>query len=133
MRIPGADQAIIDHEKIVQYLLNLDHPDGGPKAVVLAYAGFSVNRPEELESALRGQHLSRAAQKGKSSIFGEKFEILGPLEGPTNWVMIRSIWIIRHGEAVPRLITLIPEKRNDSLIPPSDRDEANPRRKPLPR
>ena len=111
MRIPGADRAIISHEKIVHYLLNLDHPDGGSKAAVLMHAGFSAERPEELEHALRTQHLSLAAQKGKPSPFGEKHETLGPLTGPAGRVMVRSIWIIRHGESAPRLITLIPEKQ----------------------
>jgi len=51
MRIPGADRAIISREKIVRYLLNLDHPDGGSKAVVPEHAGYSARRPEELEWA----------------------------------------------------------------------------------
>ena len=111
MRIPGADGAIIDREKIVQYLLNLDHPDGGSKAAVLARAGFSAARPEELEHALRTQHLSMAATRGKLSAYGEKHVIVGPLTGPADRVMIRSIWIVRYGERVPRLITLVPEKQ----------------------
>jgi len=111
MRIPGADRAIISREKIVKYLLNLDHPDGRSKAAVLVHAGFSADRPEELEHALRTQHLSLTARKGKPSAFGEKQEIVGPLTGPAGRVMVRSIWIIRPGESVPRLITLIPEKQ----------------------
>jgi hypothetical protein len=111
MRIPGADRAIVSREKIVQYLLNVDHPDGGSKAAVLALAGFSADRPEELELALRSQHLSLTANKGKPSAYGEKYEIVGLLTGPAGRVMVRSIWIIRQGEAVPRLITLVPEKQ----------------------
>ncbi len=111
MRIPGAEHATISREKIVQYLLNVDHPDGGSKAAVLAHAGFSAGRPEELEEALRTQHLSLAATRGKPSEYGEKYEIVGPLRGPAGRVMVRSIWIVRHGERVPRLITLIPEKQ----------------------
>ncbi len=111
MPIPNANAAIISREKIVQYLLNLDHPDGGSKAAVLAHAGFSADRPEELEHALRSEHLSLAAQKGKPSAYGEKHEIVGPLTGPAGRVMVRSIWMVRHGEHVPRLITLIPENQ----------------------
>jgi hypothetical protein len=111
MRIPGADRAIISRGKIVEYLLNLDHPDGGSKAAVLAHAGFSAERPDELELALRIQHLSLAANRGKPSAYGEKYEIVGPLAGPIDRVIDRSIWIIRHGEPVPRLITLVPEKQ----------------------
>ncbi len=110
MRIPGADRAIISREKIVEYLLNLDHPDGGSKAELLARAGFAANRPEELEQALRAQHLSLDANKGKPSAFGEKYEIIGPLTGAAGRVIVRSVWIIRAGEAAARLITLVPEK-----------------------
>jgi hypothetical protein len=110
MRIPNADAAVISREKIVQYLLNLDHPDGRSKAALLGHAGFSADRPEELEQALRAQHLSLAAKKGKLSAYGEKYEVVGPLAGPRGRVMVRSIWIIRQEEAAPRLITLVPEK-----------------------
>ncbi|MGW8255991.1 MAG: DUF6883 domain-containing protein [Thermoguttaceae bacterium] len=82
MRIPNADGAIISLEKIVQYLLNVDHPDGGSKAALLAHIGFSMDHPKELENALREQHLPLEAKTGKPSAFGEKFEILGPLTGP---------------------------------------------------
>jgi len=111
MRIPGADRAIIPIDKIVQYLLNLDHPDGGSKAAVLARAGFSADRPREFDLALRNQHLPLEAEKGRSSAYGEKYEIVGALDGPSGRVLVRSIWIIRHGERFPRLITLIPEKQ----------------------
>jgi hypothetical protein len=110
MRIPNADGAIIAREKIVEYLLNLDHPDGGSKAALLTHCGFSADRPSELENALREQHLPLEARAGKPSAFSEKFEIIGPLVGPLDRVMVRSIWIIRHGERVPRLITLVPEQ-----------------------
>jgi hypothetical protein len=111
MRIPGADRAIISREKIVQYLLNVDHPDGGSKAALLVRAGFSTDRPEELEQVLRNQLLPQTAEGGKPSAYGEKYEIVGSLTGPTGRVMVRSIWIVRQGEHVPRLITLVPEKQ----------------------
>ncbi len=109
MRIPDADHAIISREKIVAYLLNPDHPDGGSKAVVLEHAGFSLQHPEELEQALRTQHLSSEAEQGKPSAFGRKYEVVGELRGPVDRVTMRSVWIIRHGESAPRLITLVPE------------------------
>jgi hypothetical protein len=110
MRIPNADSAIISREKIVRYLLNIDHPDGGSKAALLARVGFSADRPQVLENALREQHLTAEARLGKPSTYGDKFEIVSPLAGPAGRVMVRSIWIVRHGERVPRLITLVPEK-----------------------
>jgi hypothetical protein len=111
MRIPAAERAIIPFEKLADYLLDIDHPDGGPKArLFAAVAGFSADRPEEFERALR-QHLTREAQSGKASPFGQKYEITGPLEGPEGSVRVTSVWIIRYGEETPRLITVVPKDK----------------------
>jgi len=109
MRIPAADQALIAIEKLVDYLLNVDHPDGGTKARVFAHAGFSVERPEEFEQALREQHLTRDARPGKDSPFGNKYEITAFLKGPSGEVLVTSVWMVRRGEVIPRLITVVPE------------------------
>ncbi len=109
MQIPLAEQAFIPVEKLTDYLLNVDHADGGPKARVFAHAGFRAEAPEEFELALREQHLTRDARLGKPSPFGTKYEISGRLIGPTGTVFETSVWIIRHGETVPRLITVVPE------------------------
>jgi hypothetical protein len=58
------------------------------------------------------QILSREAEPGRPSPYGQKYEILGPLTGPsgaTAWV--RTIWIVRVGETKARLVTLIPEEK----------------------
>lgn len=109
MQIPAADEAFIAIEKLVDYLLNVDHPDGSPKARVFAHAGFDVERPAEFEKAPREQHLTRDARPGKDSPFGNKYEITAYLKGPTGEVLVTSVWMIRHGEAIPRLITVVPE------------------------
>ena len=114
MKIPGADNALISMDKVVRYLLNPDHPDGASKAQVLAHAGFDFDRPEELEDALRSQLLGRDARLGRSSAFGTKYEVSGPLTGPRGSVMVTSVWMIRHGESFPRLITLVPERGESS-------------------
>jgi len=111
MHIPGAERALISKEKLVRYLLNLDHPDGPSKARVLAHAGFDSTRPEELEETLREQHLASHAREGGPSPFGAKYEITHVLSGPKASIMATSVWIIRHGESFPRLITLIPEPK----------------------
>jgi hypothetical protein len=109
MRIPLANEAVIPLEKLTQYLLNVDHPDGGPKARVLAHAGFSVVSPAEFERALREQHLTLDARTGKPSPYGTKYEITGRLRGPAGEVLVTSVWIIRNGETASRLITVVPE------------------------
>lgn len=109
MPIPGAEGAVISREKIIAYLLNPDHPDGAAKARVLAHAGFEVSNPELLERALRKQHLTSDGREGRFSPFGRKYEITGPLAGPIGTVTVTSVWMIRHGETTPRLVTIVPE------------------------
>jgi hypothetical protein len=116
MRIPSAADALIASEKIVDYLLNVDHPDGGPKARVLLSAGFDRDRPGESERALREQHLTRDARPGKPSPFGTKYEITGALQGRRGSVVVESIWIIRHGETMPRLVTVVPVPRRITVV-----------------
>ena len=112
MRIPLADRAIISIEKLADYLLDIDHNDGGPKARFFALAGFSRERPDEFAESLRRHHLTRDARPGKLSPFGVKYEITGVLEGPLGEVHATSVWIIRYGETAPRLITVVPENKS---------------------
>jgi hypothetical protein len=89
--------------------LTFEHPDGASKARVLAHAGFDAARPWELERSLREQHLSLDAHYGRSSPFGDKYEITGWLAGSKGRVWVTSVWIIGRSEPAPRLITIIPE------------------------
>ena len=102
---------IIVPEKLRDYLLNFNNPEGKPKARFLKAMGYERKNWQVLENDLRKQHLSVEASLGKKSIYGTKYEIFAPIMGPNSkkrW--LRSIWMIRHGESIPRFITLIPEK-----------------------
>jgi hypothetical protein len=112
MRIPEAENAVVVEAKVVEYLLNVDHPDGAPKARLLVRAGFDASRPDELTSALLQHVLSEDAREGRYSPFGRKYEIAGSLTGPGGSVRITSVWIIRHGESFPRLVTVVPEAKS---------------------
>ncbi len=108
----SARDAIIRPDKLRDYLLSEGHPDGRGKAEYLGRLGYSQDAFGQLDADLREQVLSRDAQPGRASRYGEKYEILGPLRGPngrTAWV--RTIWIILTGEASPRLVTLIPAEK----------------------
>ena len=111
MKLPARD-AIIPPDKLRDYLLSPTHADGRTKAEYLRRLGYSQDNFLQLEADLREQILGRDAQPGRTSLYGQKYEILGPLTGPsgaTAWV--RTIWIILTGETVPRLVTLIPEEK----------------------
>ncbi len=111
MKLPARD-AIIPPDKVRDYLLSRTHPDGRAKAEYLGGLGYSQETFLQLEADLREQLLCRDAQPLRASIYGQKYEILGPLTGPngsTGWV--RTIWIILTGETTPRLVTLIPAEK----------------------
>jgi hypothetical protein len=94
-------------------LLSTEHPHGRFKARVFAALGFSADRWEELESALRTQHLTQEADPGAVvSGAGKKFTIRAILSGPNGGsAVIVSVWCIRIGEAMPRFVTAYPGGR----------------------
>ncbi|PYQ14166.1 MAG: hypothetical protein DMF80_13175 [Acidobacteria bacterium] len=111
MKLPARD-AIIPPDKLRDYLLSPTHPDGRAKAEYLGRLGYFQDTFLQLEVDFREQVLCRDAQPVRASLYGQKYEILGPLTGPngsTGWV--RTIWIILTGETAPRLVTLIPAEK----------------------
>jgi len=108
----SAITTIIAKEKLRDYLLNLNNPDGESKARFLAEMGYEQKDWQILEGDLREQHLSMEVSLGKESLYGRKYEIIAPLVGPNeNRRWIKSIWMIRHSETNARFVTLIPEKQ----------------------
>ena len=49
MILPNAEKAIVERDKIVDYLLNAAHPDNGGKATFFESLGFRRSKPELLE------------------------------------------------------------------------------------
>ena len=108
-KLPNADQAVIQREKLTDYLLSRAHPAGRFKAQFFAKLGFQSDNWPSLEVALRTQHLSQNAQLVAASRFGKKYEIRAMLKGPLSPArMVVSIWIIEAGELVPRFVTAYP-------------------------
>jgi hypothetical protein len=53
MKLPHASVAVVDREKITEYLLNREHPDNGGKADFFIALGFSIDNWETLADGLR--------------------------------------------------------------------------------
>ena len=53
MKLPNAQRALVEQEKIVEYLLNLAHPDNGGKASFFQALGFNRNDWRTLAAVLR--------------------------------------------------------------------------------
>ncbi len=112
MLLPNADEAEIDPEKLRGYLLSTEHPHGRFKARFFRALGFRAARWEELESALRTQHLTQEAERLAVANKGQKFKIRAILVGPDGESAVAvSIWFVRPGETVPRFVTAYPGGR----------------------
>lgn len=53
MKLPNADLALVEREKIIRYLLNAQHPDNGGKAVFFSNLGFHADDCEVMAFARR--------------------------------------------------------------------------------
>jgi len=107
--LPNADHADIAPEKLRDYLLSERHPIGRFKARFFAALGFSAERWQELESALRTQHLTQDARPLAKTKLGQKFTIRAMLTGPSGGsAAVVSMWFIPVDETVPRFVTAYP-------------------------
>lgn len=109
MNLPNAENARIDHEKIEEYLLNLTHRFGGPKAAFFLRFGFKPNEWTLLAAALRQHGQTHSVASMTDTGFGPRFAVEGPLECPDGRKpLIRTVWQLDHGDIAPRLITAYP-------------------------
>jgi hypothetical protein len=104
MKLPGGDSAVVDPEKLIGCCLNPDHPRGKHKARVFATSlGFTAQNSEELRFALLAAAASGDAQQASTDRFGTRYVIDSHVQGPRGTGIVRSMWILLHGEDAPRL------------------------------
>ena len=109
VKLPNRERAVIEPAKLTGYLLSLSHPVGRFKAAFFRSLGYDAVVWQKLEHDLRSQHLELEAAPIQGSSFGQKYEIRGPLVGPAGRCeVLVSVWIIRDGEEIPRLVTAYP-------------------------
>jgi len=111
MKLPNGDRAELS-DKLQDYVLNPRHRRGRHKARVFESAlGITLESQHILANALRGvaANSTDAISTGDQG-FGATFEVRFPFTTEKGTATVLSGWIVRHGEAVPRLVTLIPEE-----------------------
>jgi hypothetical protein len=105
----NADQALIDERKIRDYVLSLDHPAGRHKArVVRAATGMTRRDHLDLIGQIKRAILTAEAEPLDPIPYGERFRVELTVIGPKGSLRLRTGWIYRVGEDVPRLATLYP-------------------------
>ena len=111
MKIPFADNAIVDIEKISDYLLSSDHPQGKSKSAFFRRFGFSIDNAFKLREEILKIPQNFNVVYQIDSPYGVKYIIDGEVSSLGGVIFkIRSIWIIEHDMNYPRFITAYPAK-----------------------
>jgi hypothetical protein len=110
MKIPNANHAIIDIQKLRDYCLNPAHDEGKHKARLFAAAlGMAADDAEDLREMLYQAVMTQSnAQLGRRDEYGQRYVLDIMIERRGKRAMIRSGWIIEHGKDIPRLTTRYP-------------------------
>ena len=110
MKLPNAENAVVDREKIADYLLNAAHPDNGGKAPFFLSHGFRAEHWQTLATEFRRQAEATEVHKSVASAHGQKYIVDGPLETPGGKTpLVRTVWIVDLGLTTPRLVTAYPQ------------------------
>lgn len=109
--LPGRELALVEEAKIVGYLLNPDHPQGGAKARFFLARGVPVGQWQVLRDLMlehaRNNPVTRVREHpgGRARLFQLDCAVAMP-DGSTP--CIRTVWEIRADPSRPRLVTAYP-------------------------
>ena len=106
MYLPNGERAIVPIEKLRDYCLNESHIEGKHKAKVFASAlGFTADDSEKLRRVLLDAAKTQEVEFGEKNEYGQRYVLDFTIFGPFGPVAVRSSWIVRTLEVVPRLVT----------------------------
>jgi len=103
MKLPNGEHAIVDIRKLQAYCLNARHLRGRNKARVFASVGVREADAEELRTALLAAAGNTEARLGVANVHGQRYVVDFDLVRHGRTVRIRSTWIVRFTEDLPRL------------------------------
>lgn len=104
MKLPNADRAVVEIEKLRDYCLNMSHPRGRHKARVFATAlDITANEAEILRDAILSAAQNLEATSAERDKYGQRFMLNFSMEHNGKQAVIRSSWIVRSAEDYPRL------------------------------
>lgn len=107
MKLPNGIKAVIDIEKLRDYCLSAQHPEGRHKArVFLSALEMTSSDADKLREIL----LVAAAVNNEASITGtDQYGCRYTLDVLVTWkrreALVRSAWIIKTSEDFPRLVS----------------------------
>ena len=112
MRLPNAEWAQIDKEKITAYLLAEDQSQSRGKSGFFSSFGFRADQWEVLAEALAIQGASHEVSEVEETRFGPRYSVEGVLNTPDGRnPLVRTVWQFDRGYNYPRFITAHPFRR----------------------
>lgn len=110
MKLPYLENAYVPEAKIVNYLLNLEHKQGGKdKAGFFMRFGFTMERWDVLAQALLAHAAAYEVVNTSARFDVTTYAIDGALDTPDQRrPLVRSVWALEQGSEAPRLVTAYP-------------------------
>jgi len=121
--LPNKSAAVVEDKKIIEYLLNENHPVGGSKAKFFLSKGYNVNDIRAFRKTLLYHANNNAVKSIKTTPYGTTYIIEGYIthygypgypsnlknlkEKPTVF-NLRTIWSIGNNDFIPKLVTAYP-------------------------
>ena len=104
MRLPNADNAVIDLKKLRDYCLNPMHPRGKHKARVFqSLLGITQDDVEILKVAILVGIANNDCLVGETDVYGKRYNVDFPVHIKGRNALVRTTWIIKNKEDFPRL------------------------------
>ena len=107
--IPNYRLAYCEANKVRDFILTPEHDDNKGRAVVFFALGYNKAHWEALANDLCSQLLPHVDAVEVPDIYGRRFIVEGPLEGPSGTAIVRTVWLVDIGQDAPRLVTAYPE------------------------
>jgi hypothetical protein len=108
MKLPNAENAVVDDAKVRDYLLSPEHPVGRFKARVFRAAGYERHDWARLRDDLRALAQTLDVAPATPDPFGQRFVGTGLLPAGARSLPVLTVWLIPSEGAPPRLITAYP-------------------------
>ena len=104
MKLPNAEHAVVELQKLEDYCLNPAHPRGKHKARVFANAlGICRADARELRERILKEILVRDCECRESDAYGSRYIVDMTWLRQGRAATVRTTWIVKRGEHVPRL------------------------------
>jgi hypothetical protein len=104
MKLPNAELAVVDIDKLRDYCLNERHSRGRHKARVFASVlGLTRDDADVLRNALLKAARESEAALGERDDYGQRYVLDFQMSGPGGQARVRSSWIVLVGEDSPRM------------------------------